>query len=38
MVFITTFNKALVIFWESVALEVETRVPRENHWSVTSYC
>jgi hypothetical protein len=31
MVFITTVNKALAILWEFVALEVVTRVPRENH-------
>ena len=36
MMFNTTFNNISAISWRSVLLMEETRVPRENHWSVTS--
>ena len=37
MVFSATFNNIWVILWQSVLLEEETRVPRENHWSAASH-
>ena len=37
MVFIATFNNISVLSWGSVLLVEEIRVPRENHWPVTSY-
>jgi len=36
MVFIATFNNISFIWWWSVLLVEETRVPRENHRPVTS--
>jgi hypothetical protein len=36
MVFNATFNNISAILWQSVLLEKETRVPRENHRSVAS--
>ena len=35
--FNATFNNISVISWTSVLLVEETRVPRENHWSVASH-
>ena len=32
MVFNVTFNKNLIISWQSVLLVQETRVPGENNW------
>jgi hypothetical protein len=37
IVFNATFNNISVISWRSVLLVEETRVPRENHWPVTSH-
>ena len=37
MVFKATFNNISVIWWPSVLLMEEIRVPRENHRPVTSH-
>ena len=36
LVFNATFNNISIILWWSVLLMEETRVPGENHWTVTS--
>jgi hypothetical protein len=36
-VFNATFNNISVILWQSVLLEEETGVPRENHQPVASH-
>jgi hypothetical protein len=36
MVFNATFNNISGIFWQSVLLMEETRVPRKNHWPAAS--
>ena len=38
MVFNTTFTNISVISWWSFVLDVETKVPRENHRPVASHC
>jgi hypothetical protein len=37
MMFNNTFNNISVIYWRSVLLVDETRVPRENNQSAASY-